>query len=253
MYRLVIDIGNTYFKAALGKNYLLKSTFKKFPYDKKNFKSDFTYFLDRTFVKQKEKIFQVGISLCNIGYKKFSERIIKQLFFINPYFISYDSKLPIKIKYPKTLGIDRICSSVGAVRRYSNKSEILVIDFGTATTFNLIINNTFIGGMISAGIATSLKSLIQSTDLPKVKIDINKITITPRNTISAINSGILYQTISLTNFVINELKKRYNNLITICTGGYGEVLSKKIKEIKNYYPHLVLEGANEILKLNSED
>lgn len=250
--RLLIDIGNSYIKAALGKNKVLPETFAKTSYSKEKFNSQFKHFIKEEIKKHKEKILSVGISLCNKDFKGISNKIIIDNFNLKPYFISFDSKLPIKINYPKTLGVDRICSSVAAVSIYKEHSNILVIDYGTATTFNIISNKTFIGGLISPGVETCLKSLIENTELPKPRLDIRKIKIISKDTKTSILSGVLYQTIGLTELVIGELEKKYKNILVISAGGFGEILSKKIKKIKKYNPLLVLIGINEILKLNSK-
>ncbi len=251
MQRLLIDIGNSNIKAALGKDKVIIETFAKTPYKKSNFQSDFNKFIKKHFRFYKDDICSIGISLCDPKYKPSCSDTIKKHFATLPYYITYNSKLSIRIDYPKTLGVDRICSSVAAVNRYKNFKNILVIDYGTATTFNIIINKTFTGGLICPGVQTGLNSLIQNTSLPLPIIEkAKRINLISKNTDSAIISGVIYQTIGLTNFVITELQKRYKGLMIICTGGLGKIFSQKIKQIRKYHPLLVLEGINEILKIN---
>lgn len=252
MVRLLIDIGNSSIKAILGTDKLISKSFKKTFYNKNKFKTEFNSFIKNNYIIHKGEINSVGISLCDNKFKKICNKIIKDNFNLQPFFISFNNKLPIKIDYPKTLGSDRICSSVAATKNYKNNPLILVIDYGTATTFNLIKNKTFIGGIIASGIGTCLKSLLENTNLPKVKFDLKKINIISKDTKSAIISGVFYQTYGLSNFIIQELQKKYRNLIIICTGGFGEIFSRAIKEIKSFYPNLVLEGINEILKFNEK-
>lgn len=252
MVRLLIDIGNSSIKAILGTDKLISKSFKKTFYNKNKFKNEFNIFIKKNYISHRGEINSVGISLCDDKFKKICNEVIKENFNLQPFFISFNNKLPIKIDYPKTLGKDRICSSVSAVKKYKNNPLILVIDYGTATTFNLIKNKTFIGGIIAPGVGTCLKSLLENTNLPKVKIDLKKTNIISKDTQSAIISGVYYQTLVLSNFVIQELQKKYRNLIIICTGGFGELFSKSIKKIKSFYPNLVLEGINEILKFNKK-
>lgn len=251
MQRLLIDIGNSNIKAALGKNKVIIGTFAKTSYKKSSFQSDFNKFIKKYFRFYKDNICSIGISLCNPKYELYCSNTIKKYFETLPYYIRYNSKLSIRINYPKTLGVDRICSSVAAANRYKNFKNILIIDYGTATTFNLIIDKTFTGGLICPGVQIGLNSLIQNTSLPIPKIEkVKRINLISKNTNSAIISGVIYQTIGLTNFVISELQKRYKGLLIICTGGLGKIFSQKIKQIRKYHPLLVLEGINEILKIN---
>jgi type III pantothenate kinase len=246
---LVIDIGNSSFKAGIAKNKLIKNSVKIYFYDKNKFSEDFNKFI-KSF-KAQNKIHNLdaaGISLVDIKLKKDSGRIIKSIFGIEPYFVSPESKIPIKLEYGKSLGSDRICSAAAANGRFAGRN-ILVIDFGTATTYNLISGNTFKGGIISPGIKTALNSLIKNPALPYPE-KIRDYKLISRDTGTAIASGVYLGVKYTVEGIIKTLKSRYNNLIVMATGGMSGSIKSLIKGINYFEKHLVLEGISIILNHN---
>lgn len=246
---LIIDIGNSSIKAGISKNKLVKYSVKTCFYEKNNFKKDFTGFLKSFKKRYKNGEFDsAGISLVDGKLKQDCRRIIKNLFYIEPLFITQDTNLPIKIKYAKTLGSDRICSAVAANSRFYGKN-ILLIDFGTATTFNIISGNTFRGGIISPGIKTALNSLISSTALPYPE-KIKNYKIISKDTGPAIASGVFLGVKYIVEGIINTLKDRYGNLTVIATGGMSGSIKNLIKGINYFEKNLVSEGIGIILNYN---
>ena len=161
-------------------------------------------------------------------------------------FINKKIKLPIKIKYSSTLGSDRICSAVAAFSKYRKRKKILIIDFGTATTYNLLINGIYEGGIITPGVETSLHSLINKTSLPIVKLD-SKVKLITNDTINNIKSGIWFQNLYTVERIIQEIKKKHKNLFVIATGGLSHLIYGKSELIDKLEKDLVLEGINFIL------
>lgn len=246
---LVIDIGNSSIKAGLSKKNLIKKSVNIFIYEKNKFTEDFNKFLKSFKEKNKINILDsAGVSLVDIKLKKNCLRIIKNIFGIEPYFVSSESNIPIKLEYGKTLGSDRICSAIAANSRYAGRN-ILVIDFGTATTYNIISNNTFKGGIISPGIKTALNSLIRNTALPYPN-KIRNYKLISQDTGSAIASGVFLGVKYTVEGIIKNLKSRYNNLIVIATGGMSGSIENLIKGINYFEKHLVLEGISIILNQN---
>ncbi|MBP8975564.1 MAG: type III pantothenate kinase [Bacteroidetes bacterium] len=167
---------------------------------------------------------------------------------IRPLLISANLDLGIKINYedPQTLGVDRICSSVAGYTKYGG--PIIVIDLGTATTYNCITSRgEFIGGVIGAGVETSMLSLSQrAAQLPLVPLELPT-TALNTNTIASIQAGILYGAIDAMESMLGRLSKemaRYEEATptVIATGGFSSLISNYSKTIHHVEPMLVLDG-----------
>lgn len=245
MKRLLIDIGNTRFKKALGfSNSISDINFKS--YSKDNFEIEFRRFLKPKF----NGISVIYISSLNNRNIIIINRILKEFYHgIKIIFIDTNIKLPLKYNYQNTLGADRICTSIGAYSKYSKYKNILLIDSGTATTFNLIRNGVFEGGTISAGLKLCFESLLEKTTLPKVKPNKN-IKLINKNTNDAILSGVYLQQIYFIKTAVNEYRKLYKNLRIIATGGGFEIIKDKFKTEAIFDKNLVLYGLNQIAIFN---
>lgn len=220
----------------------LKS-YKSFVYSKSTFENDFKKYFNSAVKKRSIK--NIGVSILNKENEKFLKDYLLKQTGVIPLFISRKLKLPVGIKYSEGLGNDRICSAVAAYKIF-NKKNILIIDFGTATTFTMLSNGIITGGMIAPGIKTSLLSLTDKTNLPEIKLIFpNKIF--NNNTKDNIKAGILFQSLFTTERVIQETKKTFRNLFVIATGGFSEVISKKTCLIDAIDKLLVLKGINFIL------
>jgi type III pantothenate kinase len=244
MRNLLLDIGNSNIKIALSSgNNLFKV--KRYNYVNNNFSTT----LKRILKYKRNEFDAIGISCLNSNFRKIISQIIKNKYSINPFFVKFDNNLPIKLKYEKSLGNDRICSAVAASMKYNAKKNILIIDFGTATTYNLVSDKVFIGGLITPGILTSLKSLNSKANLPLTDIrNINNLI--TNKTKTNILSGVIHQSLFTTEAIIKMLKKKYKNLFVISTGGLAELIYKKSCLIDKIENNLVLEGINYILLHN---
>jgi type III pantothenate kinase len=166
--------------------------------------------------------------------------------------LSYKSKLPFKIEYetPETLGSDRIAAVAGAYQLFP-EAEILVIDAGTALTFDYLIANKFSGGNISPGLTTRFKALNTLTDnLPLVTLS-DKYTVPGRNTRDAILAGVITGVTYEINEYIRTFKKKHTDSKIILTGGDGNFLKDKINFQITYSPDIVIDGLNYILEYNA--
>ena len=166
-----------------------------------------------------------------------------------PFFINRKCEFPIKINYTDNLGSDRLCSSVGAYTKYSKRKNLLIVDFGTATTYNFISNGIYSGGIISAGIGTSLKSLSANTKLSGSGLKFPK-EIFNVDTSGNINSGILYSALFAYEGIVKFLKKRYKSLYIIVTGGYSDFITEKSKLYNIQDKDLIFEGMDYIYNFN---
>ena len=147
----------------------------------------------------------------------------------------------------KQIGSDRLCNAIGI---NDNKNNYIIVDFGTATTFDVIIKNKYLGGIIAPGVLLSLNtltskaSLIPSLKLKKVKNVLGK------NTISAVRSGFYWGYIGLVENIIDKIskhtKKKYK---LILTGGYSHLFIKSIKRKAYIDKDITIKGLLKITKL----
>ena len=160
--------------------------------------------------------------------------------------------LPIKIKInkPNQVGSDRVVNSIAAYKIYKKNS--IIIDFGTATTFDVIIKDTYVGGMITPGINLSLKVLKEATaKLPLIKLKkTNKFI--GKDTVSAMNNGMYWGYIGLikelVQKIIIETKKKY---LVIFTGGLANIFFSSFPfKDKVIDQEITLKGVAETLKFN---
>lgn len=246
MSNLLIDIGNSDIKTGTGsKDHKEIKNIKRFPYSKSDFKRDLEFIFSDLYMNYYPD--KIGVSVLNSQHNGFMESFFLKKFKTKPVFINRDMNLPIRIDYAKGLGNDRICNAVAAADLYGEKN-ILVIDFGTATTFTFLSDNVLTGGLILPGIRTSLLSLTERTSLPEVKLTfpINLIT---GNTKDNIKAGILFQSLYSAERIIVETRKKYRNLFVIATGGYAKLIASKTDLINKTDRYLVLKGINNLISI----
>jgi len=172
---------------------------------------------------------------------------------ISPFVISYKSKLPFKInmKEPKELGADRIANAAAAVKLY--KLPVIVIDFGTATTFDIVDGSkNFAGGIIAPGLKIQANSLSSFTSkLPKIKIEAPECAI-GKDTISAMMSGIVNGHACMIEGMIRLCEKELGQKAQIiATGGFSSVLFKNTqRQFDCINKDLTLIGLEYLYELN---
>lgn len=169
---------------------------------------------------------------------------IKKYFRKEPIIIGPGIKtgISINIDSPKSLGADRLVDAVGAYNIYGG--PCLVIDFGTATTFDVVSKNgEFIGGSTAPGIGISTTALSsQAAKLPEVEIKKPKSAIA-KNTVDSMQAGIVFGYIGLTENIIRVIKEEYGEeLKVISTGGLGRIIFNETKLIDIYDPDLTFKG-----------
>jgi type III pantothenate kinase len=159
-------------------------------------------------------------------------------------FLRGDSNHGVKVFYspPAAVGADRIANSLAALAIYP--APIIVVDFGTATTFDVIdAEGTYLGGAILAGPLTSLQALVSRTaKLPAIELKKPQQAI-GRNTTQAIESGVMFGYAgaidSINHKIANELGSKPK---IIATGGLGEIFTDLCESIEDYVPMLTLDG-----------
>ncbi|MGN0771336.1 MAG: type III pantothenate kinase [Christensenellales bacterium] len=175
-----------------------------------------------------------------------------------PMIVGPGTKTGLNIKYsnPQEVGADRIVNSVAAHRIYGG--PCIVIDFGTATTFNAITaKGEFLGGCIAPGIKTSLNSLVDSTaKLPTVEL-VKPSSVIGKSTVGNMQSGIVYGFIGLVKNIVAAIKKEMNapDAKVIATGGLSELITANDEEntIDKVDRYLTLNGLKIIYDLNRDN
>lgn len=173
------------------------------------------------------------------------------------YFILLDEKvsLPIKVQYqtPVSLGKDRLAAAIGA-HYLEPEKDILVIDAGTAITYELVeAAGIYLGGNISPGMTTRFRALNHFTKkLPLVK-ETEMIPLLGADTETAILAGVVNGICYEMDGYINDLHLKYPNLLVFLTGGHTNYFAKRLKNIIFANINLVLVGLNRILEYNVEN
>jgi len=162
--------------------------------------------------------------------------------------------LKIRYQYPEQVGADRIANAVGAYHGYGG--PVIVVDFGTAITFDVISKNfEYLGGVIAPGLEISTQALFQKAALlPKVKISVPE-NVLGRDTAAAIQSGIFWGTLGLVERIIRELKKELGwgeETRLVATGGHSRLILSRSRLIEDIDPFLTLRGLYLIAKIFTE-
>tara|TARA_Y100000590_G_scaffold334000_1_gene379971 strand:- start:474 stop:1220 length:747 start_codon:yes stop_codon:yes gene_type:complete len=221
---LVGDIGNTETKICLISSN--KKIIKKIIFSSKN--------INNLQLKKKFKYFKLkNLNLekclfCSVVPKTF--KIIKK--HINIYYkikcfelkdLRIEKLIKIKVN-KKQVGSDRLANAIGTM---NNKNNFIILDFGTATTFDVLVKNVYHGGIISPGIQLSLNTLITNASLiPNLKLKkINKVI--GLNTINAVRSGFFWGYRGLIDNIINLINKETRKSFRIIiTGGFSHLFNK---------------------------
>jgi len=160
--------------------------------------------------------------------------------------LNLKSLIKIKVNY-KQVGSDRITNAISLM---DNKNNFIILDFGTATTFDVLIKNTYYGGIIAPGVRLSLNTLSdKATLIPK--IDLKKINkVIGNNTITAVRSGFFWGYAGLIDNIINLIKKETRKSFkVIVTGGFSNLFKNSIKTKAYHNQDITIKGLIKILKL----
>ena len=164
---------------------------------------------------------------------------------ITPIVVAPGIKTGIRIatENPRQLGADRIVDAVGAYELYGG--PVLVIDYGTATTYDLVDGSgAFVAGVTAPGIRTSAKAMWEeAAKLPEIEIRKPK-SILAQETISSMQAGLVYGQIGQSEYIIQHMKKEsaYENIKVVATGGLGKLIASETTYIDIYDPNLTLQG-----------
>ncbi len=204
------------------------------------------------------KSFEGGIISSVVPSLDFTmERMLDYYLGVKPLQIAPGLKTGLKMRADnaREVGADRIVNNVAALHKYGSGKPMVVIDFGTATTFNILSEaGEFIGGVIAPGIKGSLDSLVDGTaKLPRVEIEVPK-SVIATSTVTNMQAGIVFGFAGLVEYIVKKIKAelKTDELVTIATGGFSEVMARESKSITYVDKTLTLYGLKYLYDLNTE-
>ena len=184
------------------------------------------------------------------------EHMLRVYFKIVPLQIAPGLKTGLKLRVDNAheVGADRVVNNVAALKKYGCGKPMIVVDFGTATTFNILsAAGEFIGGVIAPGIKGSLESLASGTaKLPRVEIEAPK-SVIATNTVTNMQVGIVFGWAGLVEYIVKKIKKelRTHDVLTIATGGFSETIAKETDCIDTIDKMLTLNGLKYLYDMNA--
>ncbi len=169
--------------------------------------------------------------------------MVTAYFSAKPVFVTYENAgIPVLYDDPREVGADRIVNAVATVHRYGKPA--IVVDFGTATTFDAITSEgAYRGGVIAPGIVISAEALYEhAARLPRIEIQ-KPANVIGSSTIGSMQSGLYYGYVDLVDGIIARMKKELGaSTRVIGTGGQAPFISQETKSIEIVDPNLTLDG-----------
>lgn len=253
---LVIDVGNTNINYGVYRGKQLKTTFRmmsKLPRTSDEYGMSLTELLR---INQINSTDIEGTIIASVvpNVMHALKGAISRYIGTEPLIVGPGVKTGIKItaENPREIGADRIVDVVAAYELYGG--PVLVLDFGTATTYDLVTEDGCFGvGITAPGIRIAAKALWEDTArLPEIEIKKPK-SILAQETISSMQAGLVYGQIGQTEYIINQVRKEtgYDNLKVVATGGLGRIIFDETETIQVYNRDLTMEGLRIIYEKNA--
>ena len=252
---LVIDVGNTNMTLGVYSGDRLEATFRlmtKTPRTSDEYGVMLTQLLKNYGIEAKTLEGTVIASVVPDVIHSFTSAIIRYTE-TKPLIVGPGIKTGIKVvtEDPRAIGADRIVDAVAAYEKYGG--PVLVLDFGTATTYDLITEKgEFAAGITAPGIRISSEALWKQTaKLPNIEIKKPK-SILAQETISSMQAGLMYGQIGQTEYIIKKVKEEsgLSDLKVVATGGLGRSIADETDSIDIYDSALTLEGLRMIYDKN---
>jgi type III pantothenate kinase len=172
------------------------------------------------------------------------ERVVKDFLSIEPVTVSSALDLGIRVHYrnPTQVGADRLCNAIAGFKKYGG--PLIIIDFGTATTFDVVSKEgDYLGGVIALGLESSAEELHRLTALlPKIKLQFPE-SVIGQDTASSMQAGVMVGTVEAVEGLVRRIRAEISqHAKVVATGGLSSVIAKHTKIIEAVEPSLVLEG-----------
>lgn len=166
---------------------------------------------------------------------------------VTPLFAHQEVAVPLDNHYerPREVGADRLVAAYGARRLYPDATSIICADYGTATTFDCVSGQAYLGGLICPGILSALGALSTRTALlPRIALESSAARpIVGRDTITSLNHGFLFGFASMTEGICARLRENLDGtVITVATGGFAQSVADLVDCIDVVQPDLILES-----------
>lgn len=252
---LVIDVGNTNITCGVFEGKKLTTTFRMM--SRASHTSDEYGILLRELLRHnridREKLTGAIIASVVPNVMHALTGAIKRYLELDPLIVSNGIKTGIRItaENPKEIGPDRIVDVVAAYEKYGG--PVLVLDFGTATTYDLVTADGKFGvGITAPGIRISAEALWNgAARLPEIEIR-KPASILARETVSSMQAGLVYGQIGQTEYIIRQVKKEtgLTDLKVVATGGLGRIIADETDAIDIYDSSLTLEGLRILYERN---
>ena len=244
MYYIIGDIGNTSTRICLfNKSKISKSIV--FNTKKIYLRGFMKSIIKKCFKKnlRKEILFSCVVPKALKNIKKILKKTNYKVLEIKK--LNLKKLIKINIKNINQLGSDRIVNSIEG-KRFKN---CLIIDFGTATTFDIVKKGIYEGGVIAPGVNSSIKDLSRSTALLPIFNLRNKQTSFGKNTKDALNAGFIWGYDGLINNIINKITRNWKmNYKIIVTGGYANLFKKIIKRKTIVDQNITIKGVSKVYR-----
>ncbi|MBQ2115199.1 MAG: type III pantothenate kinase [Lachnospiraceae bacterium] len=254
---LVIDVGNTNITCGVYKGKTLETTFRITSNNQRT-SDEYGVLLTELLSKAEIETSQIdGVIVASVVPNIMHSLLggIRRYIYEEILIVKSGVKTGIRVggKNPASTGADRIVDAVAAYELYGG--PVLVIDFGTATTYDLVTEDgCFNAGVIAPGIRISAKALWEGTaKLPDIEIK-KPDTILAQDTITGMQAGLVFGQIGQAEYIIQRIKKEsgYDNLKVVATGGLGRIISEETDMIHEYNSALTLEGLRIIYEKNTK-
>ena len=252
---LVIDVGNTNITLGVFKKEELLGTFRmttKLPRTSDEYGIMLKELIERQGISSKDINAVIIASVVPDIMHSLGSAMIKY-FGIKPVIVSAGIKTGIRIvtENPKQVGADRIVDAGAAYTLYGG--PVIVIDFGTATTYDIVgPDATFEGAVIAPGIRTSAQAMWgQAAMLPAIEIK-KPDTILAKETVSSMQAGIVFGQIGQVEYIVERIRREsgYRDAKVVASGGLGNIIARETEAIDVYDPQLTLKGLRIIYEKN---
>jgi len=254
---LVVDVGNTNITLGVFDGEELNGTFRmttKLPRTSDEYGIELRQLIECQGLKSTDIKDIIVASVVPDVMHSLGSAMIKY-FGIKPMIVSAGIKTGIRVvtENPKQVGADRIVDAVAAYNIYGG--PIIVIDFGTATTYDIVgPDGTFEGAVIAPGIRTSAQALWGGAAMLPA-IDIRKpASIIGKETVSSMQAGIVYGQIGQAEYIVKKIREEsgYLDAKVVASGGLGNIIAKETDFIDYYDPQLTLKGLKMIFEKNKK-